>query len=237
MAGVTGRGDSAGRRELVAVLLAGAAGAGVVLLATRQELARVVVLAPRPLPASVTVVTGQDLRPAIAALSVAALASLAAVLATRGVLRRITGVLAMALGAGIALLAAGSVTSAAALAAAKSAGASLATGAGAGTAAGSVTAGGSGTGGSGDGLSLSGLPVHVMTGGAGWRALMIIGAVLVIAAGLAVLLRSGKMPVMSARYERPERVRGRGPRPTPARAGTGSVMWESLSAGEDPTDS
>jgi uncharacterized membrane protein (TIGR02234 family) len=236
MAGVTRRGNPAGRRELALALLAGAAGAGAVLLATRQELARVVVLAPRPLPASVTVVTGQDLRPAIPALAVAALASLAAVLATRGVLRRITGVLTMALGAGIALLAAGGVTAAQALAAARNAGASPATGAGAGTAAGSVTAGGSGAG-AGDGLSLSGLPVHVMTGGAGWRALMIIGAMLVVAAGLAVLLRARKLPVMSARYERPERVRGRGPRQAPARAGTGSVMWESLSAGEDPTDS
>ncbi len=89
-------------RELAGLLLGGAAGAGVVLLASRQGLARVIVRPPRPLPATVTVLSAQDLRPAIAALAVAALASLAAVLATRGLLRRLTGLVAIALGAGIA---------------------------------------------------------------------------------------------------------------------------------------
>ena len=115
------------RRELAGLLLGGAAGAGVVLLASRQGLARVIVRPPRPLPATVTELSAQDLRPAIAALAVAALASLAAVLATRGLLRRLTGLITVALGAGIALLAAGKVTAGAALAAAGRSGASPAT--------------------------------------------------------------------------------------------------------------
>ena len=52
------------RRELALLLLLGAAGAGLAVLATRQGWARVETAAPRPLPASVTTVTGQALVPA-----------------------------------------------------------------------------------------------------------------------------------------------------------------------------
>jgi uncharacterized membrane protein (TIGR02234 family) len=218
------------RRNLAAVLIGGAAGAGVVLLATRQELARVVVRAPRPLPDTVTSVSAQDVRPAIAALAVAALASLAAVLATRGVLRRLTGLITVALGAGVAAMSAGRVSAAAALAAGRS-GSSPATGSGAGTAAGSVTAG---NGGSSAG-SIAGFPVHVVLGGTGWRVLLIAGAVLIVAAGLAVVVLARRLPVMSGRYERRgSRASGAesGPSATPRAAAS---MWESLSAGADPT--
>jgi len=222
-------------RDLAAILVAGAAGAGVVLLATRQELARVVVNAPRPLPDSVTAVSAQDVRPAIAALALAALASLAAVLATRGLLRRLTGILTVALGAGVAATALGHVTAAAALAAAGRAGASPATGGGAGTAAGSVTAG---TGGSTEPGGLASFPVHVVLTGTGWRGLMIAGAVLIVAAGLAVVILARRLPVMPGRYER------RSLAAAPGRAGVlasaprsraAASMWESLSAGADPT--
>lgn len=221
------------RRELAALLLAGALGAGAVLLGSRQQLARVVVHAPRPLPDTVTAVSGQDVRPAIGALAIAALASLAAVLATRGLARRVTGVIAMALGGGIVLLAMGQVSRAAVLAAAARSGASPATGAGAGTAAGSVTAGPGG----GAVGSIGGFPARVALEGGGWRALMIAGAIVVIAAGLAAVIRARSLPAMSVRYER-------SPRPTAApepglRPGPGRqkapTMWESLSAGTDPT--
>src|SRR5262249_12780185 len=88
---MTGTAAASPRRELAVLLACGAVGAGGILLASRQELAKVIVRAPRPLPDTVTSVSAQDLRPAIAALAVAGLASLAAVLATRGVLRRMTG--------------------------------------------------------------------------------------------------------------------------------------------------
>ncbi len=260
------RSTARARRELVGLLLVGAAGAGVVLLASRQGLARVIAAPPRPLPATVTELSAQDLRPAIAALAVAALASLAAVLATRGLLRRLTGLITIALGAGIALLAAEGVTAAEARAAAGRSGASPAGGSGAGTAAGSVTAG-AGSGGTVG--SLAGFGSHVELGGAAWRALMVAGGTLIIAAGLIVVLRARRLPGMSGRYERPSgaaaatagqamapglpaagRMGPGGPdgssspaghaaRPGPDPAGRGrpapASMWESLSAGSDPT--
>ena len=224
------------RRELAMLLLAGAAGAGTVLLGSRQELAKVVVHAPRPLPDTVTAVTTQGVRPAIGALAIAALASLAAVLATRGLARRITGVLTMALGAGIVVLAFGQVSRTAVLAAAARGAATPASGAGAGTAAGSVTAG---TGGGAVG-SIGGFPARVAFEGGGWRALMVAGAILVIAAGLTAALRARSLPAMSARYERLPRPPAR-PADDQAAGQPGRsrqkapTMWESLSAGADPT--
>ena len=243
--GAAGRPDQAARsrRELAVLLLAGAAGAGAVLLGSRQELARVVVHAPRPLPDTVTTVSAQGIRPAIGALAIAALASLAAVLATRGLARRVTGAITMVLGSGIAVLAMGQVSRSEVLAAAARGGVGPATGAGAGTAAGSVTAG---TGGGALG-SIGGFPARVALAGGGWRALMVAGAVLVIAAGLAALVRARSLPAMSARYDRPPGPRaGRdagpspgqeaGPRPGAGRGGQKApAMWESLSAGADPT--
>lgn len=220
-------------RNLAAILVGGAAGAGVVVLATRQELARVVVHAPRPLPDSVTTITAQNLRPAIAALAVAALASLAAVIATRGVLRRLTGLVTIALGAGVAVSALGNVSAAAARAAAGRAGSAPASGGAAGTAAGSVTAGNGGSTAVG---SIAGFPAHVVLGGAGWRVLMIAGAVLILAAGFAVVILAGRLPVMSGRYERRAASAARGRQEQAGRPRVAAAsMWESLSAGGDPT--
>ena len=222
---VTGLGsgaDARARRELAAVLLVGAAGAGIVLLATRQRLAEVIVKAPRPLPATVTPVSVQDVRPAIAALAVAALASLAAALATRGVLRRLTGLVTCALGAGIALLAASKVTSGAAAAAGRVA-ASPPAGAGAGTAAGSATAG-SGPGSTAG--SLAGLGSRVLLTGSGWQVLIIAGAALIAAAGIVIAVRATRLPAMSGRYDRPAAATGHA---------TESSAWDALSAGADPT--
>ena len=220
-------------RNLAAILVSGAAGAAVVLLATRQELARVVVHAPRPLPDSVTIVTAQNLRPAIAAFALAALASLAAVIATRGVLRRLTGLVTIALGAGVAVSALGNVTAAAALAAAGRGGQAPASGGAAGTAAGSVTAGNGGSTAVG---SIAGFPTHVVLGGAGSRVLMIAGAVLILAAGVAVVVLARRLPVMSSRYERRAASAVRGSQVQAGRPHVAAAsMWESLSAGGDPT--
>jgi uncharacterized membrane protein (TIGR02234 family) len=230
------------RRELALLMLGGAAGAGLVLLATRQRFARVEITPVHPLAVTVTPVSGQDLLPAVAALAVAALASLAAVLATRGVLRRITGVVTAGLGIGIAVAAMGSISAAAVRAAPGQASLSPGSGAGGGTTAGSTTAGndpGQGTG------SLSGFPSHVFITANGWRALIFIGAAIMLAAGVAVILRAGQLPVMSSRYERaarsprswqpaePEQDPGR--KRALLRSTSAASMWESLSAGADPT--
>ena len=63
------------RWEYGLVLLAGAAGAGLVFLGVRQGWAHVHTSAPRPLPGSNVTVTGQDLAPAASALAIAGLAT------------------------------------------------------------------------------------------------------------------------------------------------------------------
>ena len=230
------------RRELALLMLGGAAGAGLVLLATRQRFARVEITPVHPLAVTITPVSGQDLLPAVAALAVAALASLAAVLATRGALRRITGVVTAALGIGIAVAAFGSISAAAVRAAAGQASLSPGSGAGGGTTAGSTTAGNNPGQGAG---SLSGFPAHVFITASGWRALIFIGAAIVLAAGIIVIVRAGQLPVMSSRYDRaarqprswqpaaPDRDPGRNR--ALLRSTSAASMWESLSAGADPT--
>src|ERR1700745_1183006 len=87
------------RREFVLVLLAGAVGAGLVVPAARQAWAHAIFTPPKPLPAQEIAVTGHQLVPLASALALAALACLAAVIATRSVLRRAVGVLLAARGA------------------------------------------------------------------------------------------------------------------------------------------
>jgi uncharacterized membrane protein (TIGR02234 family) len=239
---MAGESGASGRQELAVLLLCGAAGAGLVLLGTRQLVAKVVVTAPHPLPDTVTPVSAQALLPAAAALAIAALASLAAVLGTRGLLRRITGLITAALGVGVAITAAASLRAGDVLRAARHANLSPANGAGGGIEPGSTTAGTNGAAGG----SLAGFPAHVEFGGSAWRVLILAGAVLIIIVGCAIIARARRLPAMSARYERNARARRTasattgpattGPRPVsrPA-ASVAASMWDSLNAGADPT--
>jgi uncharacterized membrane protein (TIGR02234 family) len=226
------------RRELALLLLLGAAGAGLALLAARQGWARVETAAPRPLPASVTTVTGQALVPAAGALALAALAGLAAVLATRRTLRRVAAVLVAGLGAGLAL-AVGAGISAADVRAAAAAAAPGGAGAAAGSGVGSTTAGGAGPAAAGPaGSPLSGFPGHVVFVSFPWRGVALAGALAVVAAGVLAAWRAERLPVMSSRFDPPARPAG--PKPTVPAAGRSrqsdsAAMWESLSRGEDPT--
>jgi len=223
------------RQELAIVLLLGAAGAGLVLLVMRQGWAQVETAAPRPLPASVATVPGQALVPAASALALAALAGLAAVLATRRTLRRIVGVVLAGFGAGIAV-AVGAGISAADVLAAASAGVGAqtgsGTGAGAGTTTGSTAAGAAGT-------PFSGFPGHVVFVSGPWRGAAVVGALAVIAAGALVTWRAERLPVMSSRFDRPARPAGRESAVPAGDRGYGgrdsASIWESLSRGEDPT--
>jgi uncharacterized membrane protein (TIGR02234 family) len=221
------------RREMALVLLLGVAGAGLVFLAVRQGWAHVRTAPPPPLPGSDSAVTGQDLVPAAAALAVAALASLAAVLATRGIARRLVGLALAGLGAGIAATLSLPVTTADAIAAVS--GRAGYRGAAESGAAGSATAGG----GHGGGTPLiAGFPAHVAATAFPWRLLALAGGAAVIATGLLVIWRAAAWPVMSSRFDPPERPRPRqiplAARPVPDAADAASI-WESLSRGEDPT--
>jgi uncharacterized membrane protein (TIGR02234 family) len=227
---------SSPRRELALVLLLGAAGAGLVFLATRQGWAHVHSAAPKPLPSSVVTETGQDLVPAAGALAVAALASLAAVLATRRVLRRIAGVVLAGFGAGIAAAVGTGITTANVMAAASAGG----TGSGGGGAGGSVGAG-SVTAGSTSGSSsalVAGFPGRVVFASFPWHVVAVAGALTLIAAGVLVVWRAERLPVMSSRFDAPApagaMVTAEAARPE--RSGRdAATIWESLSRGDDPT--
>jgi uncharacterized membrane protein (TIGR02234 family) len=209
-------------REYVMALLLGAAGAGLVLLATRQPWAHVVTSAPAPLPSASAAVSGQALVPAAGALALAALAALAAVIATRGTARRMVGVLLVVFGAGMAVAVLARPDAASVLAAAHAAG---------------VPAGASTTGGPGNGaggLPGAGAPsvtssARVVLAGAGWRAAAVLGSVAAGAAGVLAAWRGPRWPGLSSRYERPG---GAPPAGQPADA---AAMWESLTRGVDPT--
>ena len=214
------------RREYLLTLLAGAVGAAVVLLAARQGWARVVTIEPRPLPASRVAVRGQDLVPAAGALGLASLAGLAAVLATRGLARRVVGGLLAAFGVAIAASVALPVTAAQVRSAAVGATTAQASSVTGGSTVGSGTT--PGTGGSGvAGLTLAS---HVEMAAFPWRWAVLAGGLLVIGTGLMVAWRGARWPVMSSRYDQPASRK-------PSSAADPASLWESLSQGLDPTDS
>ena len=226
------------KREYGAVLLAGAVGAGLILLAVRQRWAQAVFTPPKPLSPQVVNVSGADLVPLAGALALAALAGLAAVIATRGVLRRVSGVLLAVFGAAAGAAVTTSVTAASVLSVAAGHIASPESAAVSG-AAGSTTGGSSG----GAAVVVSGATGHAIMSGTPWRVAVLAGALLVVLAGLATALHGPRWPVMSARYELPRRQAGgpagqaaRAAAPARARPGDSASMWESLSGGEDPTE-
>jgi uncharacterized membrane protein (TIGR02234 family) len=210
------------RREFALVLLLGAVGAGLVLLATRQAWAQAVFVAPRPLPTQEISVTGQELVPLASALALAALACLAAVIATRSVARRAVGVLLAVLGAGAGAAVATGVRASAVLAAARANASNGAVG-------GSTTSGSS-PGNAAHPIVIAGSSGHAVMAGAPWRAVAIAGAVAIILAGLATAGRGPRWPVMSARFERPGQQGAQ-----PQKRSDAATMWESLSRDIDPT--
>jgi uncharacterized membrane protein (TIGR02234 family) len=213
------------RRQFVLVLLLGAAGAALTVFAVRQTWAQAVFTPPRPLPAQQISVTGQQLVPLASALALAALACLAAVIATRSALRRAAGALLAVLGAGAAVAAGAGVTDSSVLSTAE-----------AGSAAGGLggsTTGGTTPGGASHAIVIAGSAGRAVLTGAPWQAAAIVGAVAIVLAGLATVWRGPRWPVMSARFERPGQLhRDQAPRP---RAADSASMWESLSRDLDPT--
>src|SRR3984957_18853764 len=218
------------RRQFGLVLLLGAVGAALVVFAVRQTWAQAIFTPPHPLPAQRISVTGQQLVPLASALALAALACLAAVIATRSVFRRAAGALLAVLGAGAAVAAGAGVSASSVLATAQA-------GASAG-ALGGATTGGTSPGGAADAIVIAGSPGHALLTGAPWHAAAIAGAAAIVLAGLATAWRGPRWPVMSARFDRPgqqHRDQAHRDQPRRQRVADSASMWESLSRDLDPT--
>jgi uncharacterized membrane protein (TIGR02234 family) len=203
-------------REFALMLGGGAAGVAVVLLAAAQQWARASFAPLLPLPAATVGVTGHELAPAAAALGLAALACLAAVLATRGAARRMCGGLLAALGVLAAAAAAGAVGRAHLASAAAS-----------------------------YALAPVG-PPRVALAAFPWWVASVGGGLLIAAAGVLAAWRGTRWPGMSSRYDRPPPTRpsgsGGGPAgdpvsvgPSPAPRAGHDTAWDVLDAGGDPT--
>ncbi|MCL2586317.1 MAG: Trp biosynthesis-associated membrane protein [Streptosporangiales bacterium] len=230
--------SSSARREYSLALLAGAVGAGLIWLALRERWAQAVFTQPRPLPQQTVNVTGSDLVPLAGGLAIAALAGLAAIIATKGKWRSGIGVLVALFGAGAGAAVMTTVTAATVISVASSHVASPGSAAMSG-AAGSTTGGSSVSGGSA--VVVSGSHGQAILGGGQWQILVIVGALAIFAAGLATALRGADWPVMSSKYESPVGQRETaatgepGAEMVPAGPADAASMWESLSGGEDPT--
>jgi hypothetical protein len=228
-------------------VLLGAAGAGIAFLATKQGWAQVKTSPPRPLPASRMSVTGAAMVPYADALIVAGLACLAAVLATKRAWRRASGLLLAGIGAGLGASAFTVSSSAAVAAAAASVGPASNPGAG------SVT---QGTNASPSVPDVVGATPHVAMMAAGWQALVVVGALAMIAAGVIALCRPTRLAEMGGKYEAPVGpARGHSGRSRLAASQAAGVspadgavvagaaqppadsasLWEALSRGDDPT--
>jgi uncharacterized membrane protein (TIGR02234 family) len=235
------------KRQYGYALLAGAVGAGLILLALRAQWAQAVFTPQKPLTAEVVTVSGNDLVPLAGALALAALAGLIAVIATKGVARRVVGGLLALFGAGAGAAVLTSISGATVVSVAAGKVASPESAALSGTAAGSTTSGGSG----GGALVVGDTAGRAIMSGTPWQAAVIVGALLIFAAGLATAMRGQDWPVMSARYDAPgardAAAAGGAAEPGAAEPGAASQrkagrpadaasMWESLNGGEDPTE-
>lgn len=187
------------RREYAVVLACVVAGAALVLGATGQVWATGAVEAPGPVAPAPVELTGSDISATAAAMGWACLASVAALYATRGWARRAVGALLTACAA-LALYAVWGATRPHVLA--------------------GLVAEHSTVAGQEAAAAADLAPAGPLLAG--------LGAVLLLAAGAAAVVRAPVWPVMSSRYDR-----DRAPRA--ASAPTSSDLWKSLDSGVDPT--
>jgi uncharacterized membrane protein (TIGR02234 family) len=171
-------------RAFALALLLDVVGAGGVLLISLRHWQTISVARPAPLHDVAFGVTGRTVDSAPTALALVALAGVVAVLATRGVVRRVVGGVLAVAGVGL-------VWRALASASAVDAGRAR-----------SLVAGKRST------VDLTGLVPHAAAHPL-WPALTVVCGLLVTAAGVLVLWRGHRWQVMSARYETPDPERDR----------------------------
>lgn len=202
---------SAGRAEFALAILLDLVGAAGALLIAGRTWQTAVTPRPRPLADDVLGLTGRTLDSASTALGLVALAGVVAVLATRGVGRRIVGVVLALAGA---LLAWRSVTGLSAISAARARSLVRERHSGVGV----------------DATVAPHLSVHAY-----WPTLSAVCGVLVLIAGVLVAVRGGGWAGMSARYEAPSAGQPTAEDAAAERARADASMWTALDRGDDPT--
>ncbi|MFC7383833.1 TIGR02234 family membrane protein [Sphaerisporangium rhizosphaerae] len=208
----TGAARGGTRRGLLAWVAAGVLGAALILLASGRVWAEVAYPpAPGATRSGTVALSGGDLAPVLSPLALACLAAVVAVLATRGLWRRVVGALIALLGA------------AAAVAAGQGASPSRAV----------EVAGPGGT--------LTGLAKTAVSAMPAWPIAAAAGGLALTAAGAVAAARGGRWPAMSERYERrgprPDGAASgeRGERPARSERSERS-LWDALDQGVDPTE-
>lgn len=194
------------RRELVVAVALSLAGAALGLLAASQPWAHVTVAPPKPLPTVQAALSGRDLAPAAAALSLVGLAGVLALAATRRFGRLVVGLVLLLAGAGMV---ATSHVSAAGVAGSDALARAV------------------------PGATLHAAALQIRR--TDWWLPSIAGGALLVAAGALTAVRGRRWAALSARYERqPGQALGR-PRPAGSAPLDEAGTWTSLDRGIDPT--
>ena len=194
------------RAQFAAALALMLLGGGGALLVSGRAWQRIVVARPRPFSDEVVSVSGRTLEPAVAALGVVALAGVVAVLATRGVARRLVGVLLAAVGVATAWRAVAGLQAVSA-ARARSLVTDARTGAGL------------------DPTVTPQVAVHAV-----WPVLALVCGLVMVVSGLLVAARGHRWMALSGRYEAPETSAAA------ARQRSDATLWTALDRGQDPTN-
>lgn len=190
-----------------AALLVDLVGAGGALLVSIQTWQTITSPRPRPRPDDVLDVTGRTVDSASTALALVALAGVVAVLATRGVVRRVVGAVVALAGVGLVWRGVASAGAVSASRARSLVGERHRT------------------------VVLDpGVTPHVGVH-AVWPALSIVAGVLVLLAGVAIAARGHRWGGMSTRYENVEQQ----PDASDQAARASVSLWNALDRGEDPT--
>ncbi|MEO6886813.1 MAG: Trp biosynthesis-associated membrane protein [Jatrophihabitantaceae bacterium] len=191
-------------------LLVNLLGAGGALLVASRTWQSIRTVREHPLVDDVLHVSGRTIDAAPTALALVAMAGVVAVLATRGLPRRLIGVVIALAGAGLiwrAVLDRAAVSAGRARTLVEDKHPQVNTSAG--------------------------LISHVSVSGA-WAILTLAGGVLVLLAGAAITWRGARWAAMSARYEAPVRAPS-GDDPEQTRMRADASLWTALDRGDDPT--
>ncbi len=189
-------------KVFAATLLAQVIGSAAVLLIATREWQTITTVRSHPFTDDIVGVSGRTVDGAVTALALVALAGVVAIIATKGVARRVIGALVALSGIALIWRIVGAMPAVDTQRARDLVRAAH--------------------------PQVAGFP-HVATHVV-WGVLSLVGAVLVLAAGLLTVARGGQWAGLSARYDRGE------VDPEQARARADASLWTALERGDDPTE-